>query len=245
MPSRKQAKPKQRDTGNYVAEWFGHRVFPVVAATPESLKDQRGQTCPFLSEATGTKSECVKPDTSKGICTVSSIGSNKLRQDWLVCPFRGLDHPLVDDVARRLFGIPAELGVTALPGPSLKDARKRADFKRHVTEGGAGVIYLQSKLGGEISISPTDRSPELSFDFTLVEVRHDVPSLPGGEPRRGTILPRVRRDIRRRLSELRRQGRGRKQVLRWLRSGACCYVCACRQASAPCLARVLHAQAPR
>jgi hypothetical protein len=174
MPSRKQAKPKQRDTGNYVAEWFGHRVYPVVAATPESLKDQRGQTCPFLSEATGTKSECVKPDTSKGICTVSSIGSNKLRQDWLVCPFRGLDHPLVDDVARRLFGIPAELGVTALPGPSLKDARKRADFKRHVAQGGAGVIYLQSKLGGEISISPTDRSPELSFDFTLVEVRHDA-----------------------------------------------------------------------
>jgi hypothetical protein len=174
MTSRKPAKTKQRDQGNFVAEWFGHRVYPVVGATPESLRDQRAQTCPFLSEATATKAVCVKPEASKGICTISSIGSSKLRQDWLVCPFRGLDHPLVDDVARRLFGIPAELGVTALPGPSLQDARKRADFARHVKEGGAGVLYLQSKLGGEISISPTDRSPELSFDFTLVEVRHEA-----------------------------------------------------------------------
>jgi len=39
-----------------------------------------------------------------------------------------------------------------------------------VTQGEAGVVYVQDKLGGEISISATPRSPELSFDITLVEV---------------------------------------------------------------------------
>lgn len=159
--------------GNYVAEWFGHRVYPVVAASPESLKAQKAAACPFLTEATGTPSKCIKPETSRGICTVSSVSNSKLRQDWLVCPFRALDSALVDDVARRLFGVSSELGVTAIPGPSLADAAKRADFAQHVSEGGAGIVYMQSKLGGEISISPTERSPELSFDFTLVEVRAD------------------------------------------------------------------------
>jgi hypothetical protein len=78
----------------------------------------------------------------------------------------------VDDVARRLFGIRAELGVNAIPGPILANPRRRAEFARRVAAGDAGVIYLQSKLGGEISIASTDRSPELSFDFTLVEVHY-------------------------------------------------------------------------
>ena len=37
---------------------------------------------------------------------------------------------------------------------------------------------------------------------------HDVSPVPGREPRRGTILPRVRRDICRRVRRLRRQGGG-------------------------------------
>ncbi|MGH7364970.1 MAG: hypothetical protein ACREK9_01040 [Candidatus Rokuibacteriota bacterium] len=32
------------------------------------------------------------------------------------------------------------------------------------------VIYLRSKLGGEISVSQTERSPEFSFDITMVEL---------------------------------------------------------------------------
>jgi hypothetical protein len=172
------ASPKDRsaksgsDSGNFVAEWFGHRVYPVVGATPQSLEDQQTGRCPFLSEATGDTQPCIKPESAKGICTISSV-SNRLRQDWLVCPYRGLDHPLVDDVARRLFGIRAELGVNTIPGPILANRQRRAEFARHVAAGHAGVVYLQSKLGGEISIAPTDRSPELSFDFTLVEVRYE------------------------------------------------------------------------
>jgi len=37
--------------------------------------------------------------------------------------------------------------------------------------GGTGVAYFQDKLGGEISLSATARSPEFSFDSTLVEIR--------------------------------------------------------------------------
>lgn len=36
--------------------------------------------------------------------------------------------------------------------------------------GDAGILYLQDKLGREISIAPTDRSPELAFDITMVRV---------------------------------------------------------------------------
>lgn len=176
MPSRKDQPAKApTDSGNFVSEWFGHRVYPVVAATSKSLKDQQTGRCPFLSEATGKTQSCIKPENAKGICTVSSV-SNRLRQDWLVCPYRGLDHPLVDDVARRLFGMRAELGVTVVPRPTLADPARRAKFAHNVASGQAGVVYLQSKLGGEISIAPTDRSPELSFDFTLVEVRHEAGS---------------------------------------------------------------------
>ncbi|MGH7824330.1 MAG: hypothetical protein ACREQ7_04035 [Candidatus Binatia bacterium] len=93
-----------------------------------------------------------------------------------MCPYRALDHPLVDDVARRLFGVRAELGVTVVPGPTLADPARRKKFARRIASGHAGVVYLQSKLGGEISIAHTDRSPELSFDFTLVEVRREAGS---------------------------------------------------------------------
>ncbi len=39
-----------------------------------------------------------------------------------------------------------------------------------VRSGGAAITYFQDKLGGEISLSATPRSPELSFDSTLVEI---------------------------------------------------------------------------
>lgn len=35
---------------------------------------------------------------------------------------------------------------------------------------GSAIVYFEQKLGGEISIPRTDRSPEFSFDFTLVEI---------------------------------------------------------------------------
>jgi hypothetical protein len=71
------------EPGNYIAEWFGHRVFPVVAVTENSLSDQKAQRCPFLTEVTDEPHACVKREKSKGVCTISST-SNSSRQDWLV-----------------------------------------------------------------------------------------------------------------------------------------------------------------
>ena len=36
--------------------------------------------------------------------------------------------------------------------------------------GGRVFVYFQDKLGGEISLSRTGASPELSFDITVVEL---------------------------------------------------------------------------
>jgi len=158
-----------RRGNNHVAEWFGHRVFPIVAATPGALADQRAVRCPFLTEVTGTRHECVKSENSKGVCTVSA-NSNGSRQDWLVCPFRALDPALLEDAVRRLFGHETDVGVDIVAATVLSDAARRAALVQRVEDGEPAVVYFQNKLGGEISISATPRSPEMSFDATMVEI---------------------------------------------------------------------------
>src|SRR5256885_12467387 len=116
--------PEQR--GNYVSEWFGHRVYPVVAASPKALADQRTDRCPFLTRVTGESKECIKSPASKGICMISSA-SNGPRQDWLICPYRALDSELLDQVARRLYGLPSSSPLVIAPAPTMARAvdRKR------------------------------------------------------------------------------------------------------------------------
>lgn len=50
----------------------------------------------------------------------------------------------------------------------------RAEDRERLTEtirrGDVAIIYLQDKHGGEISIQPTEQSPELPFGITLVHV---------------------------------------------------------------------------
>ncbi len=154
---------------NHVAEWYGHRVYPVVAASPEALADQQSRRCPFLSDATGQTRRCVKAPTSQGVCTVSSL-SNGPRQDWLVCPFRALDDALLDDVVRRLFGYASTDDVTLLAAPALADEARRGQIREIVASGRPAIVYFQSKLGGEITVPRTERSPELSLDATLAEL---------------------------------------------------------------------------
>jgi hypothetical protein len=43
------------------------------------------------------------------------------------------------------------------------------------------VVYVRNRLGGEISVSQTDRSPEFSFDITMVEVIRDSVGLKLGK----------------------------------------------------------------
>src|SRR6266852_2841837 len=138
--------------GNYVSEWFGHRVHPVVARGQHVYDDQHAHRCPFLTEATGEPTECVKTAAAKGICTISST-SNGPRQDWLICPNRVLVQPLLETVARQLFRVPDEQGVVVVPATVLTRAEDRAAFIDRITAGDQGIFYFTDKLGGEISIS--------------------------------------------------------------------------------------------
>lgn len=161
-----------KQKGNYVAEWFGHRVFPSVVHDERALKDQRNHRCPFLSSATRETTQCVKPKASHGVCTISSE-SNGPRQDWLVCPYRVLDTPLLNDTVERLFGRSENSRRVVASAPTLSQEKTRRAIVDVLREHGTTIVYFQEKLGGEISISRTDRSPELSLDCTLVELRSD------------------------------------------------------------------------
>lgn len=170
--------------GNFVSEWFGHRTYPEVRGGEEALRRQKAGVCPFLTAVTGGDTECVKAEPSSGVCSINNA-SNGVRQDWVVCPYRVLDADLLDQIVRRLFGAETARPTMIVPAPSLADQKTREAFEEYVRGGGLAIVYLQDKLGGEISLGATDRSPELSFDITLIEV---VPSGSGADIGRFGVL---------------------------------------------------------
>lgn len=155
-----------RSATNFISEWFGHRVFPDVNHQEGASEDQRKERCPFLSESTGRQRQCVKSKSSRGVCTVSST-SNGSRQDWLVCPYRGLDRSLILEMVEGVFGASSDRWV--VPASSLSDGENQAKFLSLLEKGEKPVAFFQTKLGGEISIPRTRRSPEMSFDLTVGE----------------------------------------------------------------------------
>lgn len=157
------------DRGNFVSEWFGHRVYPAVVGTEESFRDQLTENCPFLSKVEVERTECVKKETNKGICTISS-SSNGRRQEWLVCPYRALDLNLFSTAAHRLFDVKAADKTLLVSGSSLTKPEIRKKLADHVKEGKPGIVYLTKSLGGEVKLSATEKSPAFSFDSTLVEI---------------------------------------------------------------------------
>ncbi len=161
--------PTPRAPNNLIAEWFGHRVYPSVASSRLALADQQAHRCPFLTVATGSPRECVKAPKSRGVCTVSST-SNGSRQDWLVRPHRAQHGALIEDCARRLFGALPGRPVVIRPAPALTGSEVRAEIVAALQRGTAAFIYLQANFGGEVSLSATNQSPELSFDVTVVEL---------------------------------------------------------------------------
>jgi hypothetical protein len=52
----------------------------------------------------------------------------------------------------------------------LSVADTRQSILDTLTAGGVAITFLQGKIGGEISLAPTERSPEMSFDTTLIEI---------------------------------------------------------------------------
>lgn len=156
--------------GNFVSEWFGQRIYPTVRLDLAQVAGDNAGRCPFLSDILHRSTKCVKTTNSSGVCTVSSI-SNGPRQDWLVCPYRVISSDIVRRGCQLIFGLAH--AVTPMPVIILQQADELQNFINSVNESGAGYLFFQDKLGGEISVIGTARSPELSFDVTLVEIKPD------------------------------------------------------------------------
>lgn len=165
--------------GNYVSEWFGHRMYPRVVTSEVSLSDQIEERCPFLSAVTDENRICIKAPAARGVCTISTATA-ATRQDWLVCPYRAFDPALIDNAVRRLFDFPTTQPAVVAPAIRLTHADARLALVNSLSAGGRGFIYFDAKLGGELSIPATGQSPEFSFDVTVVEVE-----LADGEPHIG------------------------------------------------------------
>ena len=163
------AGPRSGPPGNFVSEWFGHRVYPGVVSSAESVADQQSERCPFLSAATNEHRQCIKAEAARGVCTISSI-SNGPRQDWLVCPYRALNDELVSRSTRQLFSVPAGVHPFVTPAVTLKHDDVRSDIAARLERRQPVFIYFDKKTSGELSIPPTERSPEFSFDVTIVEI---------------------------------------------------------------------------
>jgi len=141
------------------------------------VSDQKAGRCPFLSETLKTNTLCDKAPNSRGVCTISAT-SNGPRQDWLVCPNRALDDDLLADMTRRLYAIPAATPILIRPVLALADETQRSEILRAVRDREHVFVYFQSILGGEIHLSKSPASPELSFDVTIVELLRDEGTLP-------------------------------------------------------------------
>ncbi len=165
---RKVAVPRE-PRGNFVSEWFGHRVYPSVIASEQSVADQQSETCPFLSQATAERRQCIKAPASRGVCTVSTPTALG-RRDWLVCPYRALDPNLIQSAVRRLFDFEGDQDSFVVPAVRLIDNNVRIEVSNRLRLSGRVFIYFDDKLGGELSIPPTNASPEFSFDLTVIEV---------------------------------------------------------------------------
>ena len=171
--SRSEVRNATPDAGNHISEWLGHRIYPGVRLEVSTFTGVQFGSCPFLTEALGQSTTCVKGENSFGVCSVSSV-SNGPAQDWLVCPYRVVSSEIVAEACRLVFGTAAQ-GKRPKPVTLLKIEGELNQLKRQIQQEGTGYVFFQDKLGGEISVIATSRSPEMSFDITLAEIVHDGP----------------------------------------------------------------------
>lgn len=111
---------------------------------------------------------------------VSTIADQK-RYDWLVCPNRALDPSFMSQAARHIFRYEHDEVLHFIAAPTLVNEETRDLIRLSLQRNERVLIYFQEKLGGELSISKTDASPELSFDWTLIEIRNIMPVLSLGK----------------------------------------------------------------
>ncbi len=157
-------------SGNFVCEWYGQRIYPDVRLDVSAVTGSSAGKCPFLSDVLHRSTSCVKNANSSGVCSISST-SNGTRQDWLVCPYRVINSTIVTRACQLIFGL--EHAVEPVPVSILRDEVELKKFAEAISANGVGYVFFQDKLGGEISVIGTSRSPEIAFDVTLVEICSD------------------------------------------------------------------------
>lgn len=158
-----------RPPSNFISEWYGVRLYPSAMGASNAMESLRSMQCPFLSDALEEPTRCVKKANSAGVCTITTTKAGM--KDWVVCPYRVLERDIVSEVARVIFS-DSRQDLVVFPVVHLQDGARRArilDRARRETV----YLFYQDKLGGEINISGTGETPELSFDITIMECSFD------------------------------------------------------------------------
>lgn len=168
--------PRGTTTGNFIAEWFGHRVWPTVDGTPLAVSNQSAGICPFLSSALEQPRKCIKTargfEGPTGVCTISS-DSNGQRQDWLACPHRTLDQPftLLTAGVRTTYRIAPDARIILVPVSVLGHPAQQARIVEALRSKSARVFgFAGGKLGGEVDLPETDHSPGAKVDVSVIEL---------------------------------------------------------------------------
>lgn len=158
---------KTQPRGNFISEWFGQRIYPEVRLSDQAISGPNWGVCPFLSGVKRERTQCIKSENAFGVCTINSVGVD-VRRDWLVCPYRVIDSDIVKAGCETIFG--TNSSITPIPVSILNDKKGIAVLEEALTKNQSAFIFFQDKLGGEISISGTQASPEIAFDVTVVEL---------------------------------------------------------------------------
>lgn len=161
--------------GNFVSEWFGHRVWPTVNESDQARRDQSGRLCPFLSVAIGETTHCVKRtrgwEEPYGVCTISS-DSNGNRQEWIACPHRTLDQhfTLLESAVKYAYAISPSTKTLLLPVTVLHREEQQVRIHEALSSQARVFLFSAQKLGGEIDLSETEASPGAAVDMSVIEV---------------------------------------------------------------------------
>jgi hypothetical protein len=162
-------------TGNFIAEWFGYRVWPAADTSIAARHDQPARICPFLTSAKRETTACIKwnrdYDEPTGVCTISSE-SNGVREDWLACPFRILDQhfTLLGGAIRTLYRIPTRQEIVLFPVTVLSNPDRKREVHEALSQGTRVFAFSGSKLGGEVDVPETNDSPGAKVDNSVIEI---------------------------------------------------------------------------
>lgn len=171
------AKPSKGCTdGNFLSEWFGHQVWPIVDNSALALADQTEEKCPFLSIAVGKVERCIKTikggdKRTSGVCVISS-DSNGKRENWLACPHRILDEDftLFKEAIQRVFEVKDACKIVIFSVEKIRTKACQPDVAAALRDGKRVFVFTATRLGGEVDLPETDNSPGTKVDVSIIEV---------------------------------------------------------------------------